>query len=254
MGWLGNAFKAINPVGALISLGGDLLGASSSKKVARMQMEFQERMRNTAYQAATKDMLAAGLNPMLAYSQGGAATPSGAMADIPQNIGSKAVSSALQVSTATQQLRNMRAEERNTTAQAGLTEERLEQEKIATDWEKGQEMAPYNERMAKYDKLLQEVEQARIETGTRRTRANIAQLEERILTETTGATISSAKSAAAIKEKEITAAELRNVLLKLDIPEAEAFAKWFESVGAGSPAVKAAMSIGQWLKLIFGGR
>lgn len=46
---------------------------------AHMNRQFQERMRNTEWQAAVADMHAAGINPALAYSQGGASSPGGSM-------------------------------------------------------------------------------------------------------------------------------------------------------------------------------
>lgn len=66
---------------------GSLLGTAASTalslKNASDNRDFQRKMSDTSYVRAMQDMRNAGLNPILAAKIGGASTPSGAMASIP---------------------------------------------------------------------------------------------------------------------------------------------------------------------------
>lgn len=89
-------------IGGGMDLLGGILGGSAQKKanktnieLQRRQQEWEERMSNTAWQRGTQDMLAAGMNPMLAFSQGGASTPSVSAATVqPVDAIAKGVTSA----------------------------------------------------------------------------------------------------------------------------------------------------------------
>lgn len=98
--------EVVDPVQGLVSGGLSMLGGMNQNSAAAAQAksanensmkimeqtnafnaneaqktrDWQGLMRKTQYQEAVNDLQAAGLNPMLAYSQGGAGTPSGATA------------------------------------------------------------------------------------------------------------------------------------------------------------------------------
>lgn len=112
-------------IGGLASnIVGGFVQNQQQAKLARRQEKFQERMRDTAYQAAVKDMRAAGLNPMLAYSQGGASTPSGAQPNV-ENILSPGVSSALQIKRLAAELKNINADTAVKRRQEGLVNNQM---------------------------------------------------------------------------------------------------------------------------------
>lgn len=97
--------------GGLSFIGG-LLGQEKTDKRLERQMAFQEQMSSTAYQRAMKDMKKAGLNPMLAYSQGGASAPSGASSPA-QDILTPAVATAQQAKRLNAEVKNMEETNKN---------------------------------------------------------------------------------------------------------------------------------------------
>ncbi len=104
------AFAAAALSGGLSVLGGSQRNKAASAQAQR-QMDFQERMSNTAHQREVKDLRAAGLNPILSATGGsGASSPGGAQAPI-QDVLTPGVNSALTTRRMAQEIQNMKATE-----------------------------------------------------------------------------------------------------------------------------------------------
>lgn len=129
MGFFSSIGKVLGTVGKvagvvsgnpLVSIGSDIAGSllsnAMSKSATKDSWNRSMDASNTSYQRAVADMRAANLNPILAYSQGGASTPTAQVAstsDLSQT-GSRAVTNAM----TTAQIDQSRTQSDANTAQA----------------------------------------------------------------------------------------------------------------------------------------
>jgi hypothetical protein len=115
----------------LLAAGGDLLGglfgSSSAKSRQEDAQAFSADQFSRRYQITTADMKAAGLNPMLAYSQGPGTSPSSSAASAssfgnPGSAGVAAFNAATQAQMSSAQIDNLTAQTRKTNAEADVAE------------------------------------------------------------------------------------------------------------------------------------
>ncbi len=123
--------------GAIIGLGmasastaANVYGQSQANKtnirLAQENRDFQELMASTRYQRTMADMKAAGLNPILAYKQGGGPVPTGNVANVSNELAgvstgaAQGVSSGLAVRRQNQEIYNMRATEKTVASEERL--------------------------------------------------------------------------------------------------------------------------------------
>lgn len=91
------------------------------EELAQNQMDFQERMSSTAHQREVKDLLAAGLNPMLSGKYGGSSTPPGAQATVENTMG-RGVATALQAAINKATIENLTAQTAKTLQDTKVSE------------------------------------------------------------------------------------------------------------------------------------
>lgn len=106
MSWGAIAAGALSAAGSFF--GGEAAN-EANKQIAADANHFSELMSNTSYQRGMRDMKEAGLNPMLAYKQGGASTPTGQTFTAQDTI-SPAVANAMQGVRLSADVDNIRAD------------------------------------------------------------------------------------------------------------------------------------------------
>lgn len=223
---------------AAASVAGALYGANKASqgqedanktniKLGREQMAFQREMSNTSYQRGIKDMQAAGLNPMLAYSQGGASAPLGSMPQV-QNAQGQTVAAVgtgvASANAAMSTLQGFQAMEQSQahTEQIKATTDKIESETLAHD---------LNTARAAAELQRTKTETVLGEEGIRNARQEIIRRQRE--NQLGGATF----------EADVKRRKAESLLTELEIPKSKAEAEFHKNMGEVNPYLRMLLQI-----------
>lgn len=229
-----DAFLVPFPIAAGIAAGaglaGGLLGNAASAHEAYLNRRFQKNMSNTEYQRGVADMKAAGLNPALAYQQGGASTPSGSTAsqDDPIAGGIKGAATGVDMVQRQAQTLSTLADTRKSVAEAKYLEA-IGSERVSQFQAGGRKLG--------------------YEVGIAGQREAQEAVKTDFDTLAAGPRMKLLRGGVELQGKHIAGASLANQLAGLEIPEAAAMANFYRSEGGQiMPWVNSGLSVMQRLR------
>lgn len=223
--WSALGSLAAPVLGGLIDSNSQRSANRANIQLAKDQMAFQERMRNTEVQARVEDLRAAGLNPMLAYS-GAASSPQGARAEVQPVTRNTAgaLASAWGAAVQAKQIENMDVQNR-------LLMEQVEAQKIENDMNRPR--VPWSADRARFEqgKLEAEVEQlgTMIRTGKIGTEIRAEDLKQGKLTSE-----QMEKLMPVLLEIQKLEAKAR----QLEIPKLENISGFEDKIGESAPIIR----------------
>ncbi|AXH76516.1 MAG: DNA pilot protein [Microviridae sp.] len=209
-----------------------------NQEEAEKQRQFAASQTATSYQRGVLDMQAAGLNPMLAYSQGGAQSAGSSQAVMQPEISAQGIQSSAQgvigMLTGLQQIRNGEVSAANTTAmtdkiKSETMEKNLNTAKLAADIDATK--ATEGNLKAQAANTSEAVLGTRYESSAKQMayRANMGENDSRLKGSGFEADVRRRKAEASLSE--------------MDIPRAKNEAKWENDMGTLNPGLKSLMMI-----------
>jgi hypothetical protein len=239
-------------IGGLFGKEGQDSANEQNVDLSREQMAFQERMSNTAHQREVKDLIAAGLNPMLSAKLGGASTPVGSLAHV-ENSNDAAIRGA--TSALSGRLVQSQIDVQDT--QADINRAMVDKVKMDTRlsmFSALQADTQSNVNQAMTEKIRTEVDKLFVDTDLSRSQVEKVKAEITNIIQSTDLT-----------KANVTAQEIRNILLSNDIPQSVALSDFYKSVFGREVAPylnsassvmdlgKGALGVGVSLKHLFSG-